>query len=76
VVMPRMNGAEAARQIAAGRPDIRVLFMSGYAENIIEDLGKLQAGQGFIQKPFAPGVLGRKVREILEAEIGRSGGAS
>jgi CheY-like chemotaxis protein len=67
VVMPRMNGRELYARIARERPDIRVLYMSGYAEDAIGDRGVLDSGIHFVRKPFSPRSLTRKVREALDA---------
>jgi PAS domain S-box-containing protein len=69
VVMPGMNGREMAEKIAAQRPDIRVLFMSGYTENVIAHDGLLDAGVNLLQKPFSLPTLKEKVRELLDAEV-------
>ena len=66
VVMPGMNGGDLARLVEQLRPDIRVLFMSGYTDNAVLQNGELQRGVAFLQKPFTPTVLGKKVREILD----------
>jgi PAS domain S-box-containing protein len=65
VVMPGMSGRELARHISARRPQIRVLFMSGYTDNVIAQGGMLEEGISFLQKPFTPSVLIHKVREVL-----------
>jgi CheY-like chemotaxis protein len=65
VVMPRMSGPELARQVQTARPGARVLFMSGYTDNAVTDLGNLAADTPFIQKPFTSTVLSRKVLEVL-----------
>ncbi len=65
MVMPGTSGRELASRIAPLRPDIRVLFMSGYTENVITTGGMLEKGLAFLQKPFSPGVLVEKVREVL-----------
>ncbi|MFI5096796.1 MAG: PAS domain S-box protein [Candidatus Acidiferrales bacterium] len=65
VVMPGTSGRELASRITPHRPDIRVLFMSGYTENVITRGGMLEKGLAFLQKPFTPVVLVEKVREVL-----------
>ena len=65
VVMPGTSGRELAARIGARRPGIRVLYMSGYTENVITSGGMLEKGLAFLQKPFSPAVLSQKVREVL-----------
>lgn len=52
VIMPQMNGRELHRQLASRIPGLKVLYMSGYTENVIADQGMLYAGVDFLQKPF------------------------
>jgi len=66
VVMPGMNGGELEERLRVFRPDIKTLYMSGYTDNAIVHHGVLDKGKGFLQKPFTPDSLGRKVREILD----------
>jgi len=68
VVMPGMNGRELAVAITAERPEIRVLYMSGYTENAIGHNGTLYAGINLLQKPFSLPALKDKVREVLDSE--------
>jgi NO-binding membrane sensor protein with MHYT domain/nitrogen-specific signal transduction histidine kinase/CheY-like chemotaxis protein len=65
VVLPRMSGSRLAESLLDTRPDIRVLYMSGFAENAIIHHGVLQPGIDFIQKPFTPHALAVKLREVL-----------
>ncbi len=67
VVMPGLNGREVARRLAAKRAGIRVLYLSGYTDDAIVHHGVLEPGVAFLQKPFTPAVLGRKVREVLDS---------
>ncbi len=67
VIMPGMTGREVYEKVKTIRPAIRVLFMSGYTENVIAHHGVLQNGATFIPKPFSVDGLARKVREILDA---------
>jgi PAS domain S-box-containing protein len=67
VIMPGMSGRELATSVTARRPGIRVLFMSGYTDNVITTGGMLETGIAFLQKPFSPTTLVTKVREVLTA---------
>jgi signal transduction histidine kinase len=68
VVMPMVNGRELGERLAVERPGLRVLFMSGYADDDIVRRGLLPPGSPFLQKPFMPGDLSRKVREVLDTQ--------
>jgi CheY-like chemotaxis protein len=65
VVMPGMSGRELANTVTQIRKGIRVLFMSGYTDNVITTGGMLEKGLAFLQKPFSPNSLAQKVREVL-----------
>ncbi len=68
VIMPEMGGRELAERLGGERPDLKVLYMSGYTtERFAEDDG-LEESTFFIQKPFTPSALGRKIRELLDDE--------
>jgi PAS domain S-box-containing protein len=65
-VMPQMSGRALAEQAGQMRPNLRVLLMSGYAEDALEGRGLAGAGGAFLRKPFTPTVLTRKIREVLD----------
>ena len=65
VVMPGMNGKELKERIEVMSPAIKVLFMSGYPADIVAHRGVLEEGVEFLQKPFTPVMLAKKVREVL-----------
>ena len=69
VIMPGMNGRELANQILSRRPDIRVIYMSGYTENAIGHNGTLEEGVILLQKPFTLSALKTKVREVLDKPL-------
>ncbi|MEW6349513.1 MAG: PAS domain S-box protein [Thermodesulfobacteriota bacterium] len=66
VVLPRTDGRTLYRDIAAARPGIKVLYMSGYTANAIVHRGVLERGLHFLQKPFTMDELARRVREVLD----------
>jgi CheY-like chemotaxis protein len=67
VIMPGESGLQLARRLLETRPGLRVLFISGYSDEAIVRHGVLDPGTAFLQKPFTPAALGRKVRELLDA---------
>ena len=66
VIMPGMNGRELAQRVSEIRPNMKVLYMSGYTENAIGHNGTLDAGITLLQKPFTLHALKAKVREVLD----------
>jgi signal transduction histidine kinase/ActR/RegA family two-component response regulator len=68
VVMPQLGGAALAERLRETHPRLKVLFMSGYTDHTIIRHSLLEPGVTFLQKPFAPELLARKVREALAAE--------
>ncbi len=66
VVMPKMNGKEIKEKIESIRPNIKYLFMSGYTANVISEHGILCENLNFIEKPFSPILLIKKIRSVLD----------
>ena len=69
VVMPGASGPELTRQLVERRPSTKVIYMSGYTEDAIVHHGVLKSGIAFLHKPFTSDALGRKVREVLDADV-------
>jgi CheY-like chemotaxis protein len=67
VVMPRLSGRVLLEKMRETRPQMRVLFMSGYTDDVIAHHGVLDAGVSYLQKPFAIDALLAKLREVLDA---------
>jgi PAS domain S-box-containing protein len=71
VVMPGLSGRELGDELIRMRPDVRILFMSGYTDDAIAHRGVLHEGVNYIQKPFTPEILAAKVRDVLDAKPAR-----
>jgi CheY-like chemotaxis protein len=75
VMMPGMGGRELARELSAQRPEMKVLFLSGYTEEAVLNQGPLGLSTAFLQKPFTLQNLAKKVRDVLHAGAARSASA-
>jgi CheY-like chemotaxis protein len=67
LVMPHLSGRALVEQVAGIYPGVKVLFISGYADNAVVHHGRIDAGVEFLHKPFSPSTLARKVREVLDS---------
>ena len=70
VIMPEMNGKDLFAQIAVHFPEMKVIYMSGYTDNVIAHHGILEQGIKFIQKPFSVKSLIAKIRQVLDSPLG------
>jgi two-component system cell cycle sensor histidine kinase/response regulator CckA len=66
VVMPKMSGRQLVQNVAAIRPELKILFMSGYTDDSIVRHGAIKSGENFIQKPFTFNALAGKIRAVLD----------
>ena len=66
LILPGLNGRELSEQLAKNRKDMKVLFISGYTDDVIAKHGMIDEGLSFLQKPFTASSLGKKIREVLE----------
>ena len=69
VIMPKMNGRQMAERILSAQPSIKVLFMSGYTDDVILHHGVLDGGVAFLQKPLTRESLTRRVRQVLDSSV-------
>ncbi|MBX6366110.1 MAG: response regulator, partial [Gemmatimonadetes bacterium] len=74
VVMPRMSGRALASHLAKLRPGLRVLFMSGYADELRGRHGTVDDGIAYLQKPFTPEDLASRIRTLLDAPLADAAG--
>jgi DNA-binding NtrC family response regulator len=76
MVMPEMSGPELADQLSGSRPDMIVLYFSGYTDHALLHRGTIEQGTAFLQKPFLPESLLIKVDELLRADANVRGASS
>ena len=67
VIMPGLNGREVAGELCSRRPNLRVLYMSGYTQDVISQAGVLDSGIDFLSKPFTAALLLDRVQAVLDA---------
>jgi signal transduction histidine kinase/ActR/RegA family two-component response regulator len=72
VIMPQMSGKQLYDHIKARAPEMKVLFISGYTDDILASSGVLEDGASFLEKPFSPARLARKIREIMDGSNHKS----
>ena len=65
VIMPGINGRALAEKVAAALPSVRVLFVSGYTQDVLADHGVLKQGIQFLSKPYSVAQLARRVHDVL-----------
>jgi PAS domain S-box-containing protein len=68
IVMPQMNGQELVERLIPLQPQMKTLFISGYSENVFSDRNILDPGMLYVQKPFTPMELLRKIRQVLDSD--------
>ena len=66
VIMPGMSGRRLAEEISKARPEILILYMSGYTDDTVVRHGVLASAMAYLQKPFTPETVVRRVREICD----------
>lgn len=76
VVMPRTNCDRFVEELKSRRPDLKVIFISGYSEDMLNRYGVKNSRPNFMQKPFSAGMLVEKIRELVNNERSRAAGAA
>ncbi len=71
MVMPNMSGRELGQRIQSLRPDTKIMYMSGYTDDVLRGAGALSPGMSFLAKPLRPEVLSARMREVLDAPVRR-----
>jgi CheY-like chemotaxis protein len=66
-IMPQMHGPDLVKRLSPGRPEMKVIYMSGYTDTTVTHRELVDEGVNFLQKPLVPDVLARKVREVLDS---------
>jgi len=69
VIMPQMHGPDLVKRLSPGRPEMKVIYMSGYTDTTVTHRELVDEGVNFLQKPLVPDVLARKVREVLDSAV-------
>ena len=69
VVMPQMTGPELVQRVAPLHPEMKVLYVSGYTSDALHQRNLREPGTAFLQKPFTPDVLARRVRTVLDTPL-------
>ena len=67
IIMPELNGPDLVRMLRQKRPTLKVLYMSGYANNAATQIGVLKPNTAFLQKPFTSEILTHNIRKVLDA---------
>jgi len=69
VIMPEMSGPALAKILTSTRKDLKVIYVSGYSNEILAPGGQMESGHAFLQKPYPLTALGSKIRELLDTPV-------